>query len=499
MLFSASRICLCSPVYKLNLLFFLKGGNAKKRFPLYRKQRKSFVLWCMLVLKGRGMSMKKRRARGIVSVIMLSCCMLVASCSTIVVPESDDERALPDSPVIEVDEYYDPAQPVIIDIPYQAIAVDEEEHDESDTPALSSPFPGSGLLGSIDVAESTEEVMTIRISLWESGERRAKLEDAFALYESMNPNVDIIAEFIDYPGYWGNISADIGGGRFSDIIEMDSDHISQYSQKSLIVPLSGYITGFSGYGIMLGYSIPVMVFDRAIINGLGITLPEVFTLDALREIGSVVYDKLGIKTATSLGMDLLEALLRWYGKDVYSEILSGDIDYISQYFSIVKEIKSYPFFTSDESESTWNRFVTSADIKDEDGIVQLGNGTVEAEALFSVTTAADYPEQAVALLAWLASSSDLTALFRLSFGYPAYRSISSLTLDWDENKQLMYFEAAADDVQEFLPPAGNSEIALLLHEYSAKVINGMDADEAASQFSAKARDILIRAGGGTEL
>lgn len=485
------------PFDKHTLIFFPIGGNAKKRFTLCRKQRKSFNLCSILLLKGKNMAGKKGICRRKIYALIAIVCVFAVSCSTVSVENTEVRKtdiASPMPPAITVEEQLELPSPVIVDIPEVVIEHEEKEEMDDEIP-FSLPFSGSELLGTIDAPARDDEGVIIHISLWETGERREKLEEAFRLYESLHPDVDIVTEFVDYPGYWGNISADIGAGRLADIIEMDREHIRQYSEKALIRDLSDYNPFLSGYGIALGFSAPVMLYDKVLLADAGIVLPDEFTLGAFEEIGSVLYEEYGLMTETSAGIGLLESLALWYGDDIYESILSGDTGYLTLYFSLIDHISSIPFFTSVQREDTWNRFASSVDIKEDDGILQLGHCTVEPEAFFSLTAASECPEEAIALISWLAASPDLLPLFRLSFGIPAFRSLDSISLDWSESKQLLYFEAVADDSAIPLPPAGNTEIALLLSEYSAKVSSGMPAEEASFLFLEEARDILIRAGG----
>ncbi len=346
------------------------------------------------------------------------------------------------------------------EIPPEPVAVVKEN--------VSSPvFSGSGLLGNIPYRNEKDTEAVVTISMWESGERRVLIEEAIEVFESLNPGVTVKAEFIDYSGYWGNIASDAAIGKLSDIIEMDRIHLSTFIARSLVVPIPSF-----GFSIPMGIVSDVMLYDKVLLDKLGITVKSPVTIDEIERIGEEVYIKKGIKTSASIGIDFLEAVAGYHGSDIYSEIKALDSSSTRRYFSILDRLESHPYFTTSLSGEAWNSFSPSNEIKEGDGTALIPYSSPYPYAYLSLTTENN---EALVFLDWLLFSEEAGRIIGRAFGTPLSDS------------------AYSSDVS--IPPIGTPEIARKLTEYEAK-LGKLSAEEAADEFVAEANRILLRAGGG---
>lgn len=353
-------------------------------------------------------------------------------------------------------------------------------------------FSGGELLGTVPFSvPETEDGITLRISLWETGEHVDLIETAIERYEAEHPGIEIIPEYVDYSGYWGNITADVGGGNLADIIEMDHAHISQFADRGLLSDFTRYISGLYGYSLPIGLKVDVMQYDRNLLEELGIDFPEQFSLDSFVEIGRKIYEKSGLKTATSLSIDLLESISTYRGNNIYNEIRSGETESAEIYFGIVKTVAENPFFTYSE-KNTWNIFTDTVNMNPSYGTFSFSE--MDFYSLFSVTSSSKHPEAAMDFIVYLISSDDLASLFRFKFGVPVFRDIRNLQLTDDEKLQLDYVFSLGNRISFYPSPAGNSEVARVLSSYSSLVRDGsMTPAEAAAAFTEDSYDILLRA------
>ena len=353
-------------------------------------------------------------------------------------------------------------------------------------------FSGGELLGTVPFSvPETEDDITLRISLWETGEHVDLIETAIERYEAGHPGIEIIPEYVDYSGYWGNITADVGGGNLADIIEMDHAHISQFADRGLLSDFTRYISGLYGYSLPIGLKVDVMQYDRDLLEELGIDFPEQFSLDSFVEIGRKIYEKSGVKTATSLSIDLLESISTYRGNNIYNEIRSGETESAEIYFGIVKTVAENPFFTYSE-KNTWNMFTDTVNMNPSYGTFSFSE--MDFYSLFSVTSSSKHPEAAMDFIVYLISSDDLASLFRFKFGVPVFRDIRNLQLTDDEKLQLDYVFSLGNGISFYPSPAGNSEVARVLSSYSSLVRDGsMTPAEAAAAFTEDSYDILLRA------
>ncbi len=376
------------------------------------------------------------------------------------------------------------------DVSVPSVSVVSEEAAE---PAV---FPGSGLLGTVPYSVPEEGPLELSISLWESGINKERISEALDLYEELNPGVEISAEFIDYPGYWGNVSADAGSGKLSDIIEMDLSHISQFAIRGLVRDFSAFAGGVSGYGIPTGLVSRVMLYDEELLSSLGIAFPPIFSMESLKETGSEVFGECGIKTDTSLGIGILEAVAAYRGNDIYEEIREGEDLSARIYFSLVEDVSSLPYFSFSGTDECWNSFSDTTGIAPSYGAVSVSFSGLEPYAMLSVSSSSDHPDAAAALIEWLVASPEAGRIMRLSFGVPAFRHAPS-DLSEAERMQLEFISSLPEHSAASVPPIGNPEIGRLLRSYSSLVRDGsLTPDEAASSFVSESRSILEKAEGG---
>ncbi len=415
-------------------------------------------------------------------------CICLVSCQT-------TEWAVAETVIAEEspEEIVSPAQesgPDVFSIDEPDILTEDgESQDVSDESELF--FTGSRLLGTVPYAHPDGDDITITISLWETGERKEKLEKVFALYEKEHPWVNIVSEFVDYPGYWGNVAADAAGGRLSDIIEMDVQHIAQFVSSNLLFDLSTLLPELGGYGLATGMTADAMQYDGRLLSELGIDFPDPLTLDAFFQLGEDVFRQSGIPTSSSLGIGLLEAIAAYNGGDIYSEIRDDVSESAEIYFSIVERVSSSPFFAETGS---WNSFVNAAELDGAMCTVPVSYTGIEPYALLSISSVSENVEEVFAFLLYIISSEDAGEIMRLSFGIPSFREIDSLSLSADEKAQLDYVASIGGYSSVSIPPVGNSEIARVLSSLASEVKeNVLEPDEAAQSFIDESRSILIRA------
>lgn len=356
-----------------------------------------------------------------------------------------------------------------------------------------SAASGSGLLGTVPVTVDDEGDIVITMSFWETGESRERLENAISLFESQNPGIDVEAEFVDYSGYWGNLSADIANGKLSDIIEIDSSYLRQFSERGLLMPLSDSWPSVSGYAIPIGVHAPAMLYDRELASELGLSIVSPMSFSTFSAIGREVYERTGLKTESRLGLDFLEALAAFNGSDIYSEIQEGDISSSYEFFSIVKEIAGMDFIAS-PGDGTWNRFAFSSDLEQGEAAVSVSSG-IRAYSMLAVSSSSQVKEAALYFISWLASSEEAGEVLRYSFGIPVFRSASLEDASPEEAYELSFVSSEA--VRERpLPPIGNVEISRLLSSAGEAVQSGSaDAASAAASFVSSAAAVLGKAGG----
>lgn len=418
-------------------------------------------------------------------------CLFLSSCST---PADENPVSIAPVEVPHAVEAAPVSEPEIPETGPDPVLPEAEEAEPEEEPVASEApaFSGSSLLGTVPYDhDDTDTVLTA--SFWETGEKRALLEEAIRLYESLNPGIRIKAEFIDPEGYWSNISADAAGGRLSDIVEMDRRYIGQFISRSLIEDLSGFWPGFEGYGLPMGLDADVMAYRSECIESAGISIPGEFTLESVLCTGEAVYECTGLMTDTSLDMGVLEAISVMQGSSIFEDIAEGNTEPALKYFSLVSQLAALPFASFSGGVEEWNRFTSAADIRDGERAVAV-SPRIEPYALLSVSSSSGVKTEAERFLFWLLASDEAGSILRIAFGIPLFRSIDSGNLSPLERLQFRTVLDEDGQPDQEIPPAGYAELSLLLSRFTLRVWKGeMMPDEAAAAFCSEAAGMLERA------
>ncbi len=161
---------------------------------------------------------------------------------------------------------------------------------------------------------SQDETIELRIAWWGSQNRHDRTIAVIELYESMNPNVDIIYEPSGWDDHWTKLATQAAGGDLPDIIQHDYQRIQEWVQNGLLLPLDPYIesgvidtsniadASLAGgiidgqlYGFNLGNNSETFVIDVDALEAAGIDLPPVdWTWADFEAMALKLHEELGI-------------------------------------------------------------------------------------------------------------------------------------------------------------------------------------------------------------
>ena len=216
--------------------------------------------------------------------------------------------------------------------------------------------------GKETTAKADDEAVTLSVYWWGNQVRNDVTQKAIDLYMKQNPGIKIKTEFTDWSGYWDKLAATAAGGKMPDIIQMDYAYIHQYQASNLLADLTPYIKDGtidtanvpqsiidSGslygkvYAISLGSNAPCMIYDKAITDKAGITIPEQLTLSELYELGEIIYEKTGVKTYFDGGLNMMQVVARCYGSHLFDELANNDPT------SVLKHFENVVYFNDSEA------------------------------------------------------------------------------------------------------------------------------------------------------
>ena len=186
-------------------------------------------------------------------------------------------------------------------------------------------------------AVSGSEQLTI--AWWGSQGRNEKQREVDELFERKNPGVTIQGQFSQYGDYWQKLATTAAGRSMPDIVAMDLPYLNQYTSNHLLRDLDPYFKdgtidtahisrriidtgrGDDGqvYALSSGINAPAVIYDKTLLDSLGITIDPDWTLDDFIDICRRVYRRTGVKTNAGYYRDanMLEYQLRAEGISLY--------------------------------------------------------------------------------------------------------------------------------------------------------------------------------------
>ena len=216
-----------------------------------------------------------------------------------------------------------------------------------------------------DTQAASGDKVTLNLTWWGNQTRNDVTKKAADLYMSQNPNVEIKVEFTDWSGYWDKLSAMAAGGNMPDIVQMDYSYLNQYQKSGQLADLSEFISNGtidtskvpesiieSGsidgkcYAISLGSNAPMMVYDKAIVEKAGVTIPEQPTIEEFYDISKTIYEKTGTKTYFDGGINMMQIVARTNDSHLFDELKDGKEDSMKLHFDNVEKFAKAEFSIS---------------------------------------------------------------------------------------------------------------------------------------------------------
>lgn len=398
-------------------------------------------------------------------------------------------------------------------------------------------------------AAADGEKVTLNLCWWGNQIRNDVTKKAVDLYMSQNPNVEIKIEFTDWSGYWDKLSAMAAGGNLPDIIQQDYSYINQYQksgQRADLTPFiesgiidtskipdsiieSGSIDG-KCYALSLGSNAPMMVYDKAVVEEAGVTLPEQMTVDELYDISQQIYEKTGVKTFFDGGLGMMQLIARARNSHLFDELVAGDSTSSKEHFANVDRFAKAEFSISPDllaekspdlvetkpiiDGTTWNdfsfsnQFISLSDTAGRElGIVMtpIANDAdgqsmyLKPSQFFSIAETSPNKEEAAKFINWFTNSVECNQILMAERGIPVNTEVAeAIKPDVDPVAQ-MVFDYIAKVGEVAVPidepdPAGKGEVEALGNTTVENLRYGdITADEAAESFVAEASRILSEA------
>ncbi|NOJ59112.1 extracellular solute-binding protein [Arthrobacter sp. 260] len=347
------------------------------------------------------------------------------------------------------------------------------------------------------------EEVTLNFTWWGNEDRASRYEEAIALFEDENPNIDVNGTFMDFPAYWEKRQTEAAGGGLPDVMQFDYSYLRQYGENGVLLDLTEYEgNGLTTDGIDETLMATGRLEDQTLAVPTGYNAWSLFENPAvLEETGATGYeggtswedyDAYMTSVTEASGGEVyggtdytgriqnLELQMRQEGRELFTD--EGELNFtqeeLAEFWSSaqglrdnvtiparqLEEVAPKSGFGSNltASEMTWSNFMGGylGDTGAED-LTILAPPTSDPSVkdlyqkpsmLHAVSAGTEHPEAAVAFVEFLINSPEVGAIFGASLGVPASETaLEGASLEGPDLGVKEYLDSVADRIGD--PPA----------------------------------------------
>ncbi len=394
----------------------------------------------------------------------------------------------------------------------------------------------------------------VRMIWWGNPDRDRRTNEVLALYTKTS-GTEVLPETYGWNDYWQKLATQAAGKNLPDLIQMDYRYIFEYARRKQLAALDEFmgkelkLENFdpnqlaSGkvddklYGVSMGANSMTYVYNKAQLDKLGVTLPEMttWTNDDFDAIGEEVKGKLpdGMFFTQNMGYvePRLETWMRQRGKALYTA--DGQLGYevgdLADFFAYWKGLQDKGLTPPADVQSQdasgkmeesmivlgkslfgfihSNQLVANQKLMpDEIDITMIPNQKdgkpgqyLKPSMLLSVAATSSVQDGAAALLNYFITDIPANQILQIERGVsgdPAVRAAILPSLSPTEKKIIDYLDVVATSVSPLPPPppknAGELERELR-PAWDSVSFEKVTVEEGAKAFYAKAQAVLARA------
>jgi multiple sugar transport system substrate-binding protein len=413
---------------------------------------------------------------------------------------------------------------------------------------------GASLAALGDVPALAQSDLRLRVFWWGAKERAERTDKVNQLYQQSHPGLTIAGESLGWTDYWPRLATQTAGRNAADVLQMDYRYIFEYARRGALLPLDGYVPGAldltdfskaavdSGkvdgkiYGVSLGLNSTAMVYDKALIQSLGLKEPT--WQMTWSDIGDLAVEiTKAAKREGFTGMEdsgrnepALEVWLGQRGKSLYNA--EGKVGYdekdIADWFAFWQDLRKRGGCAAPDTQALDRGEIDSSLLsqgkaaivfahsnqlvgfqainKSKLGLSTYPNGGAGSKPgqylkpamMWSVSAQSKQAEAAVKLVSFFVANTDAGKLLGVERGVPpsaAVRSTVTPTLDDLGRAMADYITLISEKVGPLPPPPprGAGEIQTVLRRVNELVGFGrLTPADGAKQFVAEATAVLAR-------
>ncbi len=395
----------------------------------------------------------------------------------------------------------------------------------------------------------------LRMFWWGAKERQERTEKVNRLFEQKSPGTTVAGETLGWGDYWPRLATQVAGRNVADVLQMDYRYIFEYARRGALLALDEFVSKElnlgdfdaaavdSGkvdgkiYGVSLGLNSTAFLYDKQLIQSLGLKEPSWDTTWAQFADIATEITKAAKRDGFFGTMDgareepALDVFLRQHGKALYTEDGKPGFDEkdIAEWFGFWDDLRKRGGAAAPDVQAldmgqeintsllTQGRaamvFANSNQLvgfqaanKSKLGMTMYPSGGPGAKPgqylkpsqMLSVYARTKEPKAAVKLVDFYMNDKDAGVVLGVERGVPAssvVRKAVEPTLDELGKINAQYVSFIADKVGPLPapPPGGAGEIQTVLRRVNEQVGFGkLTVADGAKQFVSEAKSILAR-------
>jgi multiple sugar transport system substrate-binding protein len=402
-----------------------------------------------------------------------------------------------------------------------------------------------------------QDVARIRHGWWGSPERDRRTFEAIDIFNTKNPNVEVVGETLGFNDYFTRLATQIAGGNMPDCIQQGYGVMQEYVDRGTMIPLTEFIGStidisdvdesalsagtFKGelYGLTIGANTMATAFNTALVEASGESFDTVtWTYDDLKRVAVAITNSspdgvFGSDDATA-DWGACSVFIAQKGFDVpYTDDgkdFTFDVDLIVEYLEMWKDIRdaggtppgAESAGLAGQADLTLQGIVTgqtaityawSNQIVGIQGLMQdkvgaamrphLAGGqpgqSVQPSQFICLSRDTVDAEAATTYMNAFVHDPDMTAVLGMERGIPEVSSVRQMlapTMSEAEAVTVEYFDAIQGHVAPLGPPnpPGAREIEEAYERIMVNILlDRQSIGDTANEFMREARGILRRA------
>lgn len=216
----------------------------------------------------------------------------------------------------------------------------------------------AGCGGNASTGDTSGDSNALTFAWWGNQTRNERTQTVLDMYSEENSGVTFDPQFAEYNDYWNKLATAAAGNSLPDIIQMDYAYLEQYVSNDLLVDLTPYIEdgtidvsnvdegilnsakmGDGIYALCNGVNVPALLYNKTLLDEIGITIEDNMTIDKFIEISKEVYEKTGYKTNIAYGSyNYIDYYCRAFDEIVYeSDSIGATEKTLEKFYSLYED------------------------------------------------------------------------------------------------------------------------------------------------------------------